>query len=97
MSIEKKASSEYAKNATSDANTVNYLFTFIRGIWASVFFITASILFIENVSTMASLLLFVHGLMSLRSVQRLFFKSYGGGKLTLQYVILFGGLAITLT
>ena len=96
MSIEQKAGSEYAKNATSEAKSVNGLITFFRTIWASTFFISAYILYVFETSNAVVLLLVVNGLLSLKTIQNLLFESYGGGKLAVQYIILIGGLTLAL-
>lgn len=96
MSIERKASTQYAQNASTDAKTVNHIFGFFRLLWASVFFITGYILYLENINQIASLVLVANGLFSFRFVQNIFFKSYGFGKFVLQYIALIGSLIMLL-
>lgn len=97
MSMEKKASTHYAQNASSDAKAVNLLFTILRLVWATAFFLSAYVLQIFDSSPILSLILVANGLMTFRFVQNMLFKHYGGGKMLVQYFLLIGALFLILT
>lgn len=96
MTLEKKITTGYMQNASSEAQSVNYLVTITKSIWISSLVGTA--IFCFNLGLLLpALIIMLNALMSLKSVQMMIFKHYGAGKITLQYITFLAALGFTLT